>query len=472
MPNSEKVVFEPKVGFAWTPTTDRTLVVRGGIGIFSDLYPMNLASRFFTNLPNVSSFTVAPAVGSTNNWIAPGATGSVWAQAAASNVALHNAILNGQTLAQVQAAVAPLSFALPNFFSVVNNFKNPKYLEWNLEIDKTFWGGKTVATVGYVGNHGYDLVFQNYGMNTYCNPLTASVCSNGPYGSLPIAAFDTRFARVNEITNNGYSNYDGISFGVKQSITRGLTGGATYTWSHSLDNISNAGLFQFSTNSAGDSLRFQIDPHNANHPSYGNSDYDFRHTATVYYVWALPFKYEGVLGKVVEGWTISGMFNIRGGEPFSVYNTSLANGFGNGQSLTTLAVYLGGPKTCSSSAASTPCLKAANFATTNNQQTFAGSVFGNLSRNSFRGPGYFDTDLSIYKDFKVNVLGESTTFTIGANAFNVLNHPNFGNPTANVAVGSLGLIQNTVGSPNSPYGNFTGAIVNGRIVQFVAKFKF
>ena len=63
-------------------------------------------------------------------------------------------------------------------------------------------------------------------------------------------------------------------------------------------------------------------------------------------------------------------------------------------------------------------------------------------------------------------------FTVGANAFNVLNHPNFGNPTASVTSGSFGSIVNTVGSPNSPYGNFTGAIVNGRILQLVAKFAF
>ena len=469
MPKVEKAVFGPRAGFAWTPTGNPDLVVRGGIGIFADLYPMYLASRFFTNLPNVASFTVAPSAANNNIWIAPGATNSVWAQTAASNTALHNAISSNGTLASIQSAVAPLTFALPNFFSIVNDFLNPKYLEWNLEIDKTFWGGKTAVTAGYLGNHGYDLVLQNYGMNTYCNPATSSVCSSGPYGSLPTSAPDTRFARVNQITNNGYSNYEAITFGVKQRATKGLYGGATYTYSHSLDNISNAGFFQFSLNGGGDSLRYQIDPNNTTHPGYGNSDYDFRHTFSAYYVWALPFKPEGALGQVIGGWTVSEIFIVRGGEPFSVYNTGIGSLFGNGQSLTPLAVYLGGPRTCSASAASTACLSKANFATTATQQNYPGTVFGNLARNSFRGPGYFDTDLSLYKDFKVR---ESMSFTIGANAYNVLNHPNFGNPVASVTSGSLGKILNTVGAPNSPYGNFTGAIVNGRIVQLVVKFKF
>jgi hypothetical protein len=471
MQGLEKVVFGPRFGVAWTPTENPTMVVRGGIGIFTDLYPLYLASRFFTNLPNVSSFTVAPSTASstTNNfWYAPGAPNSVFAQAAVSNAALHTAIANGGTLASIQAAVAPLTFALPNFESIDNNFLNPKVLEWNLEVEKSF-AGKTSVTAGYVGNHGYDLVLQNYGMNTYCDPMTSPVCSNGPYGSLPTSAPDPRFARVRQITNNGHSNYHAVTFSFKQKVTRGLYGGATFTYSHSLDNISNGGFFRFSTNADGDSFRYQLDPNNPTNPGYGNSDYDFRKTFSAYYVWALPLKPAGFLGQIVGGWTVSGVFIARGGEPFSVYNTGLRSKFGNGQSLTPLAVYLGGPMACSASAASTPCLDKKNFATSNNQQDYPGAVFGNLARNSFRGPGYFDTDLSLYKDIKVR---EAMTFTIGANAYNILNHPNFGNPEANRASSSFGAIQNTVGQPNSPYGNFTGAIVNGRILQLVAKFKF
>jgi hypothetical protein len=301
------------------------------------------------------------------------------------------------------------------------------------------------------------------------------VCSNGAFGSLPKSAPDARFSRVNEITNNGYSNYHGITFSVKQQATKGLYGGATFTYSHSLDNISNAGFFRFSLNNVnsgtdGDSLRYQIDPNNPRSPSYGNSDYDFRHTFSAYYVWALPLKPAGFLGQIVGGWTVSQVFIVRGGEPFSVFNSTIASSLKNGSSLSPLAVYLGGPMTCSPSAASTPCLDVKNFATTNTQQNYPGAVFGNLARNSFRGPGYFDADLSLYKDVKVK---EYMTFTIGANAYNVLNHPNFINPNANIADSStFGKITQTAGGPNSPYGNFTGAIVNGRVLQLVTKFRF
>jgi hypothetical protein len=98
------------------------------------------------------------------------------------------------------------------------------------------------------------------------------------------------------------------------------------------------------------------------------------------------------------------------------------------------------------------------------------SNFGNLNRNSFRGPFFFSGDLSLNKNFRVT---EQVTFALGATAFNVLNHPNFDNPHANVAsAGTFGQLFQTVSVPNSPYGNFTGAIVNGRVVQVDAKFKF
>lgn len=97
--------------------------------------------------------------------------------------------------------------------------------------------------------------------------------------------------------------------------------------------------------------------------------------------------------------------------------------------------------------------------------------FGNLPRNSFRGPHYFNADLSLQKDVK---LTERFVFTLGANAFNVLNHPNFANPDADIsnAGSTFGQIQSTVTPPNSPYGNFQGAAVSGRVLQVDLKFKF
>ena len=64
------------------------------------------------------------------------------------------------------------------------------------------------------------------------------------------------------------------------------------------------------------------------------------------------------------------------------------------------------------------------------------------------------------------------TFTLGANAFNVFNHPNFDNPHGSITTGTFGQLFQAVTPPNSPYGNFQGATVSGRVLQLDLKFKF
>ena len=88
--------------------------------------------------------------------------------------------------------------------------------------------------------------------------------------------------------------------------------------------------------------------------------------------------------------------------------------------------------------------------------------------NSFYGPGYFDIDTSLYKDFHIR---ERAMFRFGATATNILNHPNFANPGDNIA-GGLGTITSTVGPPTSPYGSFQGSAVNARVLVLTGRFQF
>jgi hypothetical protein len=61
---------------------------------------------------------------------------------------------------------------------------------------------------------------------------------------------------------------------------------------------------------------------------------------------------------------------------------------------------------------------------------------------------------------------------VGANFFNILNHPNFDLPVNNLASSNFGLIQNTVSAPTSAYGSFQGSAVSGRVIQMQVKFTF
>jgi hypothetical protein len=459
----ERIVWEPRAGFAWSPTFHRSTVVRGGAGIFSDLYPAQLSTLLLSNPPSTAIWNIAatgPALP-----IAPGVSDGAFAQAAANNAALVNGFASGGTLASIQAAVP--GFSGPSFYTTTPHMLNPRYAEWNLEIEQAF-GDKMVASVNYVGNRGSQLLIRTNGTNAF-------VKSGTTFANLPATAPDPRFGTVTDITNNGISNYNGVTASLSRRLTKGFTGTLSYTYSHSLDNISNAGIDQYSLNQSGDSLRYQVDPQNSR-LNYGNADYDFRHVLNLNYVWDLPFMAKN---RWIGGWTIAGVLFKRTGEPYSVVNTQIPGALLGNYSTTgalVMADFLGGPTpSCTVNRSSNPasnqqnnpfaCLTASEFATTATQ-----ADFGNIARNSFRGPGYFDSDFSIRKTFRITENGFA--FTLGANAYNILNHPNFGNPDSSITSGTFGTIQNTVTPASSPYGNFQGAAVSGRILQLELKLKF
>ncbi len=96
-------------------------------------------------------------------------------------------------------------------------------------------------------------------------------------------------------------------------------------------------------------------------------------------------------------------------------------------------------------------------------------TFTNQRRNQYRGPGFFDSDFSINKNFK---LTERLAFGFGANFYNVFNHPNFTNPDQYLGDSTFGQIQQTTAPPTGPYGSFFTGLPSGRIVQFQGKLVF
>ncbi len=180
------------------------------------------------------------------------------------------------------------------------------------------------------------------------------------------------------------------------------------------------------------------------------------------------------MNAAVGGWTVSGTFFYHTGYPFSFIdtNTSAAlGGFNQSGSLvaaTVLAQPIAPlPRSCTVVQNGTQnaagCVSLADF----NQ---APGAFATVARNAFRGPGYFNTDLSLRKDFR---LTERLGFQLGANFYNVLNHPNFAVPNAGFNTGTnLGVVTSTVSGATTPYGGFAGAIADARIVQVLGKLTF
>jgi len=445
LPDIEKVVFQPRVGFAYSPFGNKT-VFRGGVGLFSDLYPGTLLNLFTRNFPVVTTFSL------TTGAVSPASPNSAATLIAACNTAFQSNFNAGGTVGTF-LALAPAGCQPPNLNDVVSQLRNAKYVEWNFEIERRL-NSKTVVTANYVGNKGYDEILQFPYLNAF------------GFDGLPTLPIDTRVKSVTQLTNTGVSNYNGITLSILEQVARGFSGRFNYTYAHALDDVSNGGVLRYSLVN---SILFQINPFNLRSLNYSNADYDLRHSLNASYVWDLPFKAtNGLLNKVIGGWEVSGTFFYHTGFPFSIVDgTSRLRFRGNNmQNLTILATPTAAvPRQCSASAVNVPCFTAGQFVPAG-----AATTFGTVPRNTFRGSGYFNSDLSLRKHFQFH---ERYGFMVGANAYNVLNHANFANPIANLnAGGALGTIQSTVNPPTSPYGSFAAAAVDARIVQVIAKLTF
>ncbi|HUA16023.1 MAG TPA: carboxypeptidase regulatory-like domain-containing protein [Verrucomicrobiae bacterium] len=486
LPNYQSISWEPRIGFAWQPFGRTGTVIRGGGGIFADIFPGLIATSFDTNSPLKNTFVVPGGAGAVPFVpIAPGVAGNAQSIATASNTAFVNGFNGGLNLAQIEATLPPtVAFTPPLITSSAHSIHYPIYDEWNLEIEQAI-GSKMSVSLNYVGNHGSYLAAENAGLNAFCDAGCLSTLSsvNGlatpitSFAGLPTAAPDPRFTTVTEVGNPGVSNYNGLTASVTRSMTSDFQVQASFTWSHALDDISNGGFlpFNFDTNT---SILSPQDPYNLKAYNYGNADYDERKQFNLSYVYNTP-KFHGVWDALFN-WTVAGTLFAHSGLPLTVIDGASSGALGayNYGPLTGLDLFadaLVGPLTCGSSAAysitgtSTPCLNASQFTSA----VGPGGVgsFGMERRNQVYGPGYFDTDLTLMKNFRVPHW-ESAELQVGAQAFNILNHPNFDQPIGDISNSQFGSIVRTVSTPTSIFGSFLGADASPRALQIRAQLTF
>ena len=163
---------------AWSPLGQNT-VIRAGVGLFTDLYPGTILSAYDTNFPQVNLWNV-PAGTVAFDTQGPGSTAFPTSgvnvvtecnSAFAANYSSGGSLTTGGSSGGgYQGAAAGINggclnalgnLAVPTLNDVSRNLQNPKYVEWNVEVQHSF-GSHTVASANYVGNHGYDgLIFNN-----------------------------------------------------------------------------------------------------------------------------------------------------------------------------------------------------------------------------------------------------------------------------------------------------------------------
>jgi hypothetical protein len=439
----QKAMVEPRIGFTYQPYFMKNTVVRGGVGFFTDVFPGTIADTELSNPPINPEFTIYFA------GIDPSQSYSSAQQAATLNQEFQAGWNAGGSLDSISAADP--NFAPPNVTTVAKNLQYPTYEEWNLQLQHELPKGNAIQ-ISYVGNHGYHEPTQNAALNAYTAP---------GYGTeFPTAAPASAWGAITEVRSTASSNYNGF---VASFLHKGksLNLQFNYTYSHSLDEISNGGLLGFT----GSSITSQINPYNLSH-NYGNSDYDIRHYFNGNYLYDLP--YFGGPKILTGGWELSGVVFLHTGLPFSVTQSEFVTGAEEnigGSGVAQVAPIAGTPHHCGASSARTSCLSASDFPTLGDPD----SLFAPYDRNQFTGPDYFDTDMTLAKTFSIR---EGLGLKLGITAYNLFNHPNFANPVSDALSPEFGSSLSTVSPPTSIYGAFLGGDASVRMVQFTGKFTF
>jgi hypothetical protein len=442
----QKVGYEPRVGFAYSPFgVDTNTVIRGGFGMFADSFPAQITDSLLNNAPN--NLQAAVGGGALN----PSAPGSNASAAAAVNSAFHASFSGGGN----STVIPPFSF-----YNAARKISYPMYEEWNLQIEHQI-GKATSVSVNYVGNHGYHEPVVSNSLNLF-NPGVPG------FAEIPTSAPNPNFGPVTQVYSGASSNYNGLILSAVRR-TKSLTLQFNYTYSHALDEVSNGGFNGFSGNSV-----VPVNPYNLAN-NYGNADYDSRHYINGSYVYNLP--YYGGPRILTDGWEVAGTVFHSNGLPFTETDGNTGSGFANYNGGSGGLMYAkqlvphvstscsGGPHVFNNATGTgQPCAIATEFGTATD--------FGQQSRNQIFGPHYTDFDFTTSKSFAIPHW-ESARLKLGFQFFNIFNHPNFAQPAHDIGgASSNGLVFGTVNPPTSILGSFLGGDASPRLIQTKLAFTF
>ncbi len=291
------------------------------------------------------------------------------------------------------------------------NFKNPEAWAWNFTVEReTFW--KSNLSVGYVARRGVHLQ-READIN---QPTTAVVAANPGVNIAALRPYKG-FGSIRETDNVANSMYNSLQVSWNRRFSGGLQFGASYTLSKSMDDGSNQ--------------RDVVPDTYDTRMLWGPSEFDARHVLVFSYLYDLPFfkNHSSLSGRLLGGWRISGVTQFQTGLPCGAAHASdyagvgLDSNFGcgvNGQYWTVNGV----PKIIGTFGSSGHW-----FSTTNPDgspifiQPAAGTFNHARVRDLIHQPGFQNWNLGLFKSFPID---EQRGFEFRAEAFNFINHPNWG----------------------------------------------
>ena len=411
--------FAPRVGVAYR-FTEKT-VVRGGFGISYAPFPDNKYA--WDNYPIKQ-----------NNVFTADCTYCV-------------ALVNGQPqtfqvgFPAFQPVVVPENGIIPantpslmaqSFYEVNPNFREPYVISWNFAIQRAL-PKNFVLDVAYVGNHGVDQP-ATYNLN-------ASTTLGGGVASQPLNAAFGKKAGV-DLRYVGYSSsYNALQVKFDRRYSNGLQITTSYTYSKALG---------FQSEDSG--LTFYINAQR----NWRRLDFDRKHYFVQSYVYELPFGRGkkwlngGPVSWVLGGWQLNGILSIASGTPLNFGgNSAVLNAPGNGNTLNwfgpgPIQVTKGNgrqatwftPAKCSSTVMTSCFAQPGQF---NGGQP----EFGNLSPNVISGPGFWNLDGSVFRNFQIT---ERFRLQMRGECFSCANTPQWNNPNTDINSTNFGLITGAGGA--------------------------
>jgi hypothetical protein len=485
----QKASVMPRVAFNYQPFNDGKTVIRGGFGMFSDTFPGLIADNLLSNPPNNFHAAVfgTQGGGAVDLSLDPATAGSGSKTATASSNAFQTSFANGGTFATTSAAVAAAGgrYSAPNFTTTAPFVNYPTYEEYSLAVERKV-DSKSTVSITYVGNHGYHEPVSDGTRNLSSTARSNSFVPATYFPTIPTAKPITSFATITNVYSGASSNFNGLVLSATRR-SKALNLQFNYEFSKALDEISNGGLEAFAPD-AGNSGAV-ANPGNL-HAQYGPADYNVKHNVTAAFVYSAPSYGTGIVKAITGGFEFSGDVFHNSGLPYTIT-----------QSLTSIGTPYTNPSTkkpLTTSISNGGLILYAhqlnnNFdhhcgggshallpdGTVPNQCNFVSSFsaptnFGQQSRNSLVGPSYTNVNFGAFKVISIPH-SEVMKLKLGAQFFNLFNHPNFQNPSHQLTAtnaGTIGSIQSTVGAPTSILGSTGGSDATPRLIQLHGTFVF